>query len=344
MNEVLSDLTLIVPTRNRHASLVKLLQYYAPLPIKLIVVDGSIDAFDTSGYDDCICSFRYFHMPVSYDQRMTFAGDLCDTEFAMISSDDEYYLKDGLINALNKLRNNSSLSSVAGRCAAFVYNEQGLRLGTFYNFLKDYENNNKLSSMRVRQLTDCFPLISGFICSVCRTNAFKAAVQVAFRYKFTCPFVQEVLFSLSLFIQGGMQSTPELLWLRNLQAPPVNDAQWHRKLDFSMWYSDPQYAVEVAQMLSCITDFYDLFLTTDEPEFSMGDFFSALIDFDRQLSAGLIEADKAYDFPLSVFLILSRQHGLPVDEACLREVERIELASIITSNETVQIKSRLTTW
>lgn len=344
MNEVLSDLTLIVPTFNRHASLMKLLQYYAPLPVNLIIVDGSVEAFDTSGYDDCTCSLRYFHMPVSYEQRMTFAGNLCDTEFVMISGDDEYYLRDGLINALNKLRNNVSLSAVAGRCAAFVYNEQGLRLGTFYNFLKDYNNNHQLSSARVQQVIDCFPIISGFFYSVCRASAFKAATQVAFRYKFTCPFVQEVLFSLSLFIQGGVRTTPELLWLRNLQATPVNDAQWQRKLDFSVWYSDPKYAAEVALMLSCVTDFYGLFLTEGEPEFSMSDFFIALIDFDRQLSAGLIEADKAYDFPLSVFLILSRQRGLSVDEACLREVERIELASIIASNETTQIKSRLTTW
>ncbi len=344
MSHLLSDLTIVVPTRNRHASLAKLLEYYAPLPVKLIVVDGSIEAFDTSGFGDHTCDLRYFHMPVPYDQRMTFASTLCDTEFAMISSDDEYYLTEGLIKALEKLRSNPLLSAVAGRCAAFVYNEQGMRLGTFYNFLKDYNENSTLASARVRQLTNCFKLISGFICSVCRASAFKAAVHVAFKQKFTCPFVQEVLFSLSLFIQGGVRTTPELLWLRNLQATPVNDAQWQRKLDFSVWYSDPKYAAEVAQMLSCVTDFYGLFLTEDEPEFSMSDFFIALIDFDRQLSAGLIEADKAYDFPLSVFLILSRQRGLSVDEACLREVERIELASIIASNETTQIKSRLTTW
>lgn len=344
MSHILSDLTLVVPTRNRHASLAKLLEYYAPLPVKLVVVDGSLEAFDTSGLGDYTCDLRYFHMPVPYDQRMTFASTLCDTEFAMISSDDEYYLKEGLIKALEKLRSNPSLSAVAGRCAAFVYNEQGLRLGTYYNFLKDYNENSTLASARVRQLTKCFSLLSGFICSVCRASAFKAAVHVAFKQKFTCPFVQEVLFSLSLFIQGGMQSTPELLWLRNLQAPPINDAQWHRKLDFAVWYGDPQYATEVAQMLTCVTVFYHQFLIEGETEFSMNDFFSALIHFDQQLSAGLIEADKAYDFPLSVFLILSRQHGLPVDEACLREVERIELASIIASNEMIQMKARLTAW
>ncbi len=340
----LSALTIIVPTYNRHSSLAKMLEYYSLLPVKLIVVDGSAVAFDISILAEHTCDLRYFHMPVSINERIAFACTMCDTEFAMFSCDDEYYLAGGLHTALKQLCENPSLSAVAGRCAAFTYNEKGIQIGTFYNFVKNYNELSADASARVRRISQCYPILSGFYYSVCRASAFKTAVNVAFKQQFACPFVQEVLFSLSLFIQGGMGSVLDLLWLRNLQAPPISDAQWNRKLDFATWYTDPQYAAEVIQMHVCVGALYSRFVEDHAVSTEMDAFFKGLIDWDRRLSAGDIESEKNYAFTLSTFLILCRQHGLVVDEESLLAVERIELTALIATSEMTQLMANATTW
>jgi glycosyltransferase domain-containing protein len=336
----LSQLTIVVPTYQRHASLAKLLAYYAPLPVRLIVVDGSPEPFDRAASEPGAALVRYFHMPVSIDERIAYAAQLCDTEFAMFSCDDEYYLPQALGAALAQLRADPTQSASQGRCAAFVYNAQGMQFGTFYNFLKGFAEGSPTLAGRLGAMAACPPLMSGFYYSVCRTAAFRRAVSVAFRQRYACPFVQELLFSLCLFIQGPMRTVPDLLWLRNLQAPPVHDAQWNRKLDFSAWYGDPQYAAEAAQMRASVKDFCAAVQPDPGYEEVLDRLFEALLDFDRRLASGQVEGDRTYPFALNTFLLLARRNGLPVDEAGLLAAERQELEL----DDMTQLKARMSVW
>lgn len=340
----LADLTIIVPTYQRPDALARLLAYCAPLPLQLIVVDGSPAPATLPHLHGQPLRLRYFHQPVSIDERIRFAVDLCSTPFAMFSCDDEYYLAGGLLAALARLRAEPALSAVAGRCAAFVCNEHGLQLGTYYNFLKGFGARQPLASERVQVAAAHPPLLSGFYYAVCRTGALQAAARTAFTQRFACPYVQEVLFTLGLFMQGGMQTVPDLLWMRNLQAPAVSNAQWNRKLDFSAWYTDPAHATEVAQMLPLIDALYRRCLAPGEQAWPLADFFSALVQFDQRQVAGQGDAQKAYPFALSAFLILSRQHGMPVDAASLHRMEQLETAPQLAASELAQLKARISVW
>ncbi len=341
---LLADLTIVVPTYNRPDALARLLAYCAPLPVQLVVVDGSAEPAVLPSLTGLACRLRYFHQPVSIDQRIRFAVELCDTPFSMFSCDDEYYLAQGLAAALLRLRAEPSLSAVAGRCAAFVCNDQGLQLGTYYNFLKGFGARQVLTSDRVRTAAAHPPLLSGFYYSVCRTAAFQAAARTAFTERFSCPYVQEILFTLGLFMQGGMQTVPDLLWMRNLQAPPVSNAQWNRKLDFSAWYGDAAYADEVARMRSLVEALYARCLAPDETPWPLADFFDQLVRFDHLQASGKGESQKAYPFAVSAFLILSRQHGMPVDAASLHRVEQLETAPLLAASELAQLKARISVW
>jgi glycosyltransferase domain-containing protein len=340
----LAELSIVVPTYNRPDALARLLAYCAPLPLQLIVVDGSAEPAPLPGLQGQALRLRYFHQPVSIDQRILFALDLCETPFAMFSCDDEYYLARGLVAALARLRAEPALSAVAGRCAAFVCNDQGLQLGTYYNFLKGFGARQPLVSDRLRTAAAQPTLLSGFYYAVCRTGAFRAAARTAFTRRFSCPYVQEILFTLGLFMQGGMQSVPDLVWMRNLQAPPVSNAQWNRKLDFSAWYADPAFADEVAQMRPLIDSLYQRCLAPGEPAWPLDDFFAQLVQFDLLQASGQGESQKAYPFALPAFLLLSRQHGMPVDAASLRRVEQLETAPQLAASAQAQLKARISVW
>lgn len=344
MTPQLSDLTIVVPTYKRHASLAKLLAYYAPLPVQLIVVDGSAEPYDLAGAPAGAMTLRYFHMPVSIDERIAFAAEQCSTPYTMFSCDDEYYLPQGLLAALAQLAADPGQSASAGRVAAFVYGQEGMQLGTFYNFLKGHAAGSALATERLQDLAANPALLSGFYYSVCRTAAFRGAVRVAFGQRYACPFVQEVLFSLCLYIQGPMRTVPELLWLRNLQAPPVHEVGWNRKLDFSAWWNDPAYAGEVAQMRDSADALYQQHLAAHELPRTLDGFFDNLVAHDHRAAAGELEADKAYPFAVNAFLLLSRERGLPVDEAGLLAAERTELAPLLAADEMTQLKARITTW
>ncbi len=340
----LSDLTIVVPTYNRPAALARLLAYCAPLPLQLIVMDGSPEPATLPALHGQPCRLRYHHQPVPIEQRIRFAVDLCETPFSMFSCDDEYYLAQGLVAALSRLRSEPALSAVAGRCAAFICNDQGLQLGTHYNFLKAFGARQPLASERMRIAAAYPPLFSGFYYAVCRTEAFRAAVHTAFAERFSCPYVQEVVFSLGLFMQGGMETVSDLVWMRNLLAPPVSNARWNRKLNFSVWYGDPAHADEVARMRLRVRDLYLRCQPDGETAWPLSACFDQVVQFDHQLANGTIASQKAYPFSVPAFLILSQLHGLPVDVESLRRVEQLETAPLLAANEVAQMKSRISIW
>jgi len=343
-SSILSELTVVIPTYNRHDSLARALEFWSTLPVHLIVVDGGSTALDLATLGKRPASLRYFHMPVSMEERIKFAAGLCHTEFSMLACDDEYFLGGGLAAAAQQLRDDPSLSAAGGRCAAFLYNEHGMQIGTFKNCLKEYSETSPLASNRLKRITDCFPIQSGFYYSVNRTTALKGAVDIAFRQRFSCPYVQEMLYSACLFIQGGMVGVKPLMWLRNVQAPMVTNAQWNRALDFVDWYQDPQYAAEVAQMRGHLAEIYERHLAQGETPYPLDDFFAALIGFDLQQRDGTIEGEKFHLFGLDEFLILSRQHGLPVDEPSIRVADRVELEAQVAASPIMQAKARGTVW
>ncbi len=342
--QLLASLTIVVPTYERPEALARMLAYYAALPVQLLVVDGSAQPANLAAMQSLPAGLRYVHRPVPIEERIRWAVQQCDTEFAMFSCDDEYYLEDGLRAALAQLRAVPMLSAAAGRCAAFVCNDQGLQLGTYYNFLKGFSERSDLASQRVRTAAAHSPLLSGFYYSVCRTSAFRPAALAAFAQRFSCPYVQEVMFTLGLFMQGGMQTVPQLMWLRNLQAPPVSHAQWNRKLDLSAWYGAPDHADEVAQLHSLAHALYQSCLAADEVAEPLDAIFRQLVDFDARQVAGQGESQKAYPFALSAFLIMSRQFGLPVDAQSLHRVDALETAAQLAANQMAQLKARITVW
>lgn len=341
---LLSQLTIVVPSYQRPEALARLAAYYAPLPVQLVVVDGSAAPADPAAWPRPAGRLRYFHRPEWIDARVQFALGLVDTRFAMFSCDDEYYLAGGLAAALARLDSEPALSAVAGRCAAFVCNEHGLQLGTYYNFLKGYAGRQPLASQRVQGVTQHFPLLSGFYYSVCSARAFVPAAALAFSQRHACPYVQEILFTLALYMQGGMATVPDLVWMRNLQAPPVSNAQWNRKLDFSAWWGNAAHATEVARMLPEVQALYQRCLAPGEDAYPLEQFFSALAAFDARQAAGQGESQKAYPFALSAFLLLARQHGMPVDEASLQRVDRLETAPQLAASALAQHKARISVW
>jgi len=112
----LSQLTIIIPTYERHNLLLRAIEYYKSWNCQVIICDSS-----ESKYKGTIPNnFQYFHSPKStLGNKIYNALENVDTKYTCLSPDDDFLAKNALSLGINFLDNNKEYMSVQGNIIEF---------------------------------------------------------------------------------------------------------------------------------------------------------------------------------------------------------------------------------
>jgi glycosyltransferase domain-containing protein len=134
--ELLSELTIVIPTYNRPLELERAIEYWRDLPVTVHILDGSEKPWFPVGnlIGDSPAIF-YHHLPNeseygfydNYCERINMGLSLVNSKFSALIADDDFFTLSGLTRALKTLNDHTQIDSVIGRVAFFKKNTYSLQ-------------------------------------------------------------------------------------------------------------------------------------------------------------------------------------------------------------------------
>jgi glycosyltransferase involved in cell wall biosynthesis len=128
--ELLSELTIVIPTYNRPLELERAIEYWRDLPVTVHILDGSDKPWFPVGVLPVASKVFYHHFPQivdedwkdNYIRRIKLAPELCSSSFAALCSDDDFFTVEGLKVALKSLRDDVC-DVVLGKSAQYLFRD-----------------------------------------------------------------------------------------------------------------------------------------------------------------------------------------------------------------------------
>ena len=128
--ELLSELTIVIPTYNRPLELERAIEYWRDLPVTVHILDGSKSPWFPVGRLPDTLNISYHHFPQfneeewkdNYIRRIKFGSELSTSNFAALCSDDDLFTVDGLLVALRAL-NDDVCDVVLGKSAQYLFRD-----------------------------------------------------------------------------------------------------------------------------------------------------------------------------------------------------------------------------
>jgi hypothetical protein len=124
--ELLSELTIVIPTYNRPLELERTIEYWRDLPVTVHILDGSERPFFVEGLQSGTQSTYYHSFPSdgesaqeNWSRRLKFGLSLMNTRFSALCCDDDVFTTDGMIKALEIL-DLESFDAVAGKTGEYL--------------------------------------------------------------------------------------------------------------------------------------------------------------------------------------------------------------------------------
>ena len=142
--ELLSKLTILIPTYNRPLELERAIEYWRDLPVTVHILDGSDKPWFPVGnlIGDSAAIF-YRHLPNeseygfhdNYCERINLGLSLVNSEFSALIADDDFFTLSGLTRALKILSDHNRIDAVIGRVACFKKKYLSVAMGKTVNEL-----------------------------------------------------------------------------------------------------------------------------------------------------------------------------------------------------------------
>lgn len=113
----LSDLTIVIPSHERPRHLLRILNYYRELDVRVLVGDSSAVPFPSS---DLPANVTYFHYPTTDRiEKMAWITSKVATDFCLLCGDDDFVVPGAAARCLDFLNRNPAYSSAQGRNVSF---------------------------------------------------------------------------------------------------------------------------------------------------------------------------------------------------------------------------------
>ena len=143
--ELLSELTIIIPTYNRPLELERAIEYWRDTPVIVHILDGTSEAVFPLGLQLGTQRIYYHSFPQenetateNWGRRLKFGMDLVTTKFAALSCDDDVLTVDGMVKAVRAL-NGGLCDAVAGKAGEYQINNGKVNWIHKYPKTKDEE-------------------------------------------------------------------------------------------------------------------------------------------------------------------------------------------------------------
>lgn len=272
MNDILSKITIIIPTYNRPKYALRNMQYWSDKSALVIVIDGSDHPISNEIILNLSPNITYVHKMSSIYERLLLSTEMISTPFAMLCGDDDFMLPSGIIDCINFLEKNPNYSAACGRMIGFEHDDEGLRIWPEKPQHINHVLNQDPFEQRVMFHLENFNVTT--IYGVHRKESLIYCLKFSSGYNFSNSYVSETFFEMlsARFGKSAVLKSPCML--SSQENPPVSGKDWDRKVPLSDWYDDPSKAEEVKV-------YY---------ETALGAFSSIDSNFDKALNEKLIKS------------------------------------------------------
>ena len=150
------NLTIVIPTHNRHKYLARIMDYYQDVKYKILIADSSDNKYALTLPKNA----EYHHFPKANPiWKIDKIVQLVTTPYMFFCADDDFFVKDAIQNCIDFLEANPDYSSVQGRYISFD-NFQNLRYLPCYMQGHSLTIDSNIISERLNQLMGnyCLPL------------------------------------------------------------------------------------------------------------------------------------------------------------------------------------------
>jgi glycosyltransferase domain-containing protein len=240
-SDSLDDITIVIPSYERPKYLERSLAYWNLFSIKVIVLDGSESPLDKDFLSSLNSKVEYYHLPVSFEERLQIGMHLVTTSYTAMIGDDEYFLVQGLIACKHELEVDKALVSCTGVCWEFHAENETLVVGERYvNWLEFCSISNEDGISRIHEYSK--NAMSAICYSLVRTSAWCKATNIIVANPSGVTFLTEIFIELSIAFEGKTKVINEPFWLRSAEA----SSHWESESTVSVekWLHDPSYKSE----------------------------------------------------------------------------------------------------
>ena len=253
-NGLLSEITVIIFSRNRPAELIRSIQYWSDLNVSCLVLDNSPNELSEIPLSPLI---SYLYCPnLNFSQRALIASEFIKNKYSIVCSDDERYTPSALEVMIKELNSNSEILSVGGH-AIGVGRYGPLVYGNFaYSQMLHYENLESNNLDRLEKhfgREECvWPI--GAMYRIIRSESMKKLLTIFYHCQsISTPYIYEVTSEIVVTALGKSRYLDFIFWIRNWQTPAINQADWDRKLLFTQWWENKKYVDEKVRWVDNLT-------------------------------------------------------------------------------------------
>lgn len=236
----LTNLTIVIPTYERPAYLLRQIAYLSEWKTQVEIVDGSAQPLDSEIIKliEKFPHINYLHCRASYTERVFLACERIKTPYAMCLADDDFYLQSGLVSAIKKLESDGNAVACMGQSLGFDKFNQDYYYFLYGSNLRNYAVNAASADRRIADGIKNYRSATSY--AVFRTPAFLKVW--AKRENMSCLEAVEYEHAIRTYLCGGLITTPAIYWLRSFETQPVASAiDGNRAIDFAKWYNDVKF-------------------------------------------------------------------------------------------------------
>ncbi len=247
----LSDLTLIMPTYCRHEYALRGMHYWSTLGVRLIVLDGSGDPLPSERLGLIGPSVSYLHSAAGLYERIRSALPYIKTPYAALISDDEFFLENGILAAIDFLNINKDYIACGGQAMAFWFGGNGDVLSAIeYPRHKGFDLSGDLSGARViKHFSNYMPAT---IYSIARAGFFVEAFSLVTKREFNAYALGELQYELFAAWCGKIKLLDNIYWMRSHENQPIRGTDKSLRLDQPVedWWRKQDTQQEVDDFIS----------------------------------------------------------------------------------------------
>jgi glycosyltransferase domain-containing protein len=229
MKSELKDLTLIIPSYNRHDFIKEQFDFWLDYQVELLILDGSETPLEMEEFKELPDRYQYVHSEKSFISRLANHSDKIRTKYSAILFDDEKFYPESLIKAINILNRNPRVYSVSGQVLGFKNLGMDIYLLNMYSEFANANLKNKNAEDRIKQHLNPYRMTT--LCAVSRVATLQKSLKAIKHFEFIpVPTIFEICFEIVSASHGESIVVQNIFWMRNCNNQPQWDQNPKRSL------------------------------------------------------------------------------------------------------------------
>ena len=239
--ELLSELTIVIPTYNRLLGLEQAIEYWRDLPVTVHILDGSLQPRFQDGQVNGTRSIYYHHFPTALGtdpshnafNRFVIAASLPRTKYAAFCCDDDFYPISGLVESIKCLNTSDQIDAVVGKTLNYIIKNNNL----YWYFRYRFRGNKLLETVSIEEKVNLG--LTWFLYAVCKTPIWREFLITSYEKKYFTKTQFEAHERIMIILSKAMFRTKYLNMISHIRQDTVIGANKGPEIHWEDWLKDP---------------------------------------------------------------------------------------------------------